>query len=79
MLLKFETKTTTYPKIQEVSTKILIRCLVYEYKNELKKFKDTNYLSCNKDRVNKIIEEVFKRFFLPIYIPLISLFSTDLI
>ena len=74
-LLKFETKTTTYPKIQEVSTKILIRCLVYEYKNELKKFKDTNYLSCNKDRVNKIIEEVFKRFFLPIYIPLISLFS----
>jgi len=74
-LLKFETKTTTYPKIQEVSTKILIRCLVYEYKNELKKFKDTNYLSCNKDRVNKIIEEVFKRFFLPVYIPLISLFS----
>ena len=74
-LLKFGTKTTTYPKIQEVSTKILIRCLVYEYKNELKKFKDTNYLSCNKNQVNKIIEEVFKRFFLPVYIPLISLFS----
>ena len=74
-LLKFETKTTTYPKIQEVSTKILIRCLVYEYKDELEKFKDTNYLSCNKNQVNKIIEEVFKRFFLPVYIPLISLFS----
>ena len=74
-LLKFGTKTTTYPKIQEVSTKILIRCLVYEYKDELEKFKDTNYLSCNKNQVNKIIEEVFKRFFLPVYIPLISLFS----
>jgi lipopolysaccharide export system permease protein len=74
-LSKFVTKTTTYPKIQEVSTKILIRCIIYEYKDELKKFKDTNYLSCNKDRVNKIIEEIFKRFFLPVYIPLISLFS----
>lgn len=78
-LSKFGTKTTTYPKIQEVSTKILMRCVIYEYNDQLKKFKDTNYLSCNKDSVDKVLNEILKRFFLPIYIPLISLLSCFLI
>ena len=74
-LSKFGTKTTTYPKIQEVSTSILMKCIIYAYENQLQKFKDTNYLTCNKDRVHEIVKEILKRFFLPIYIPLIALIA----
>ncbi len=74
-LTKFGTKTTTYPKIQEVSTKILMKCIIYAYQDQLEKFKDGNYLTCNKDRVDEVAQEILKRFFLPIYIPLIALMT----
>ena len=78
-LSKFTTKTTTFPKIQEVATRILMRCIIFEYNNELEKFKDNNYLTCNATRIYKVRQEILKRFFLPIYIPLIALISCLLI
>ena len=78
-LSKFTTKTTTFPKIQEVKIEILLKCIIYEYKNELQKFKERNYLGCDKSSINKIRQEVLKRFYMPVYIPLIALISCLLI
>ena len=78
-LSKYITKSTTFPKIQELSAQILMRCIIYEYKNELQKFKDNDYLSCNKSSVKKIKQELLKRFYSPIYIPLIALIACLLI
>jgi len=72
-LLKFNTKTTTFPKIQEVPSKILMKCLIYIYNKELQKFKDTNYLSCNDGAIQRVKQELLQRFYMPIYIPLIAL------
>ena len=78
-LTKFDTKTTTFPKIQEVSIQILLKCIIYEYKKELQKFKDTNYLGCDKSSIKGVRQEVLKRLYLPTYIPLIALISCVLI
>ena len=78
-LSKFTTKTTTFPKIQEVPTSILIKCITYIYKNELQKFKDSNYLSCNENAIKAIKLELLQRLYTPIYIPLIALITSLLI
>ena len=71
-LLKFNTKTTTYPKIQEVGSNILFKCIYYRQKNKIKEFKSPK-LSCNERTMNDIIQEMFKRFYMPIYLPLLAL------
>ena len=78
-LLKFATKSTTFPKVQEVNINILLKCLIYEAKNKLNKFKYTNILGCNSNAVKNIKQEVFKRLYMPIYIPLIALMTCLLI
>ena len=72
-LSKFDTKTTTFPKIKEVNTIILMRCIIYEHRNELQKFIDKEYLTCNKDGIFEVRQEILKRFVSPIYIILIAL------
>ena len=78
-LSKYGTKTTTFPKLQEVSAKILISCFINEYKGELYKFKDYKYISCNENTIAAIKEEILKRFYSPIYIPVIALITSLLI
>ena len=78
-LSKFATKTTVFPKIQEVNTKILMKCLIYNYKNELQKFTAIKFLRCNKTQINNVQQEILKRFYLPFYIPLIALIASLLI
>ena len=78
-LSKFGTKTTTFPKLQEVSAKILISCFINEYNEELHKFKDYKYISCNKNAIAAIKEEILRRFYSPIYIPVIALITSLLI
>jgi len=78
-LSKFVTKTTTFPKLQEVNAKILIKCIINEYKGELYKFKDYKYISCNQNAVVEIKQEILKRFYSPIYIPVIALITCLLI
>mgnify|MGYP006075988563 FL=1 len=78
-LLKFATKSTTFPKVQEVNINVLLNCLVYEAKNELEKFKHSNILGCSSNAVKNIKQEVLKRVYMPIYIPLIALMTCLLI
>ena len=76
-LSKFGTKTTTYPKIQENTSKLLIECL-----NE---FNSENNVSfeyeelCTVQSKDAMSEELFKRFYSPIYIILIALIATLII
>jgi lipopolysaccharide export system permease protein len=78
-LLKFATKSTTFPKVQEVNINILLKCLIYEAENKLNKFKYMTILGCNSNAVKNIKQEIFKRLYMPIYIPLIALMTCLLI
>ena len=77
-LLKYSTKSTTFPKIQEVDNYTLFKCLSYVRKNKVAQFRaDTLFsdkLICDKgNTVKNIKQELFKRFYLPIYLPLLTL------
>ena len=78
-LSKFATKSTTFPKIQEVSIYILFKCLMHQDKKKLSKFEYSDYLGCNSNALKNIKQEVFKRLYMPIYIPLIALMTCLLI
>ena len=73
-LSNFTTKTTTYPKIQENSSRLLVKCL--------SEFSSGNEISpgykklCTLQSKNAMTEELFKRFYSPLYIILIALIST---
>ena len=73
-LSKFDSKSTTYPKIQELKNKTLFRCINYYSKGKKSKLID-NVLTCNKNSSTHVKEEIFKRFYKPIIIPLLALLT----
>jgi lipopolysaccharide export system permease protein len=80
-LSKFSSKTTTYPKIQETPSAFLFECLDYDLKGSNYEFEDTLDESKNnlcKDK-SVIKQELFKRFYKPIYLPLVGLICCLLI
>ena len=70
-LTQYGSKSTTYPKIQELTNRLLIKCLNYNKQDKLNQFK-SEILTCNKDIITNIKEELFKRFYKPIYLLLLS-------
>jgi len=70
-LTQFGSKSTSFPKIQELSSKLLIRCLNHYTQDKLNQFK-SEILTCSKNSIKNIKEEVFKRFYKPIYLLLLS-------
>ena len=78
-LSKFETKTTTFPKVQEISTVTLARCFLFLKNNNIVKNFSSRILQCNHENIDPIQRELFKRFLLPFYIPLLALFVSTLI
>ena len=76
-LSKYKTKTTTYPKIQEIDSVTLFNCFnnSYEFFNvDLNKYNSKNF-DCYENIVNEVVRELLRRIYLPIYIPLISLIA----
>ena len=77
-LKDFKTKTTTAPKIQEISSKTLLICIInltaYNSKELI-----INNLNCEKSILNKIIQEIYKRTFIPFYIPLLTVIVVFLV
>jgi lipopolysaccharide export system permease protein len=71
-LSNFVTKTTTIPKIQETETTSLIKCIINNFYNKNLKI-DSKKLICDKNGSKNISEELLKRFYLPLYMPLITL------
>jgi len=78
-LSKFETKSTTFPKIQEISTFVLAKCFLFLKREDLIKNFISRKLQCNQETIDPIQRELFKRFLLPFYIPLLALFVSTLI
>ena len=75
-LSKFNTKTITHPKVQEMSSINLFKCLntINQFKQNNKTYnKDKNFfLGCNLEISAAILEEFLKRFFSPLFIILIG-------
>ncbi len=76
-LSKFNTKSITHPKVQEMSSFNLIKCL-----KMIENLKNTNkniFTSCNSEITDALVEEFLKRFFAPVFIILIGLTSSLLV
>ena len=79
-LSKFETKTTTHPKIQEIGSYDVLACIV-----RLKNFNNnfvTNFFTTNKklnncipENLNDSFQEILKRFISPLYLLTLSLIA----
>jgi lipopolysaccharide export system permease protein len=77
-LSKYTSKTITYPKIQEANSYDLFKCVFFDFKKEIEKF-NAQFLKCDGGSIEKIKQEFFKRFYKPIYFPLIALICCLLI
>ena len=78
-LSKYTTKTTTFPKIQEINSEILINC-IYSLKRKLVRNElFDEYFACNEKNSQNMKQELFKRIIIPFYLPLISLIAAMLI
>ncbi len=74
-LANMETNTTTYVKTQEISSIKLIKCLGNFYKYNQNQFekKSSNIENCSTANIKNIFKEIYKRFLIPFYIPVLSL------
>ena len=77
-LSKYSSKTTKEPKIQELKTIKLLRCTTYLLNNSINKLKIEG-LTCEEGFLKNLIQELFKRIYLPFYIMLMALTSSLLI
>jgi lipopolysaccharide export system permease protein len=67
-LKNFSSNTITVPKIQEISTITLLSCFININAKKFASFK------CDKNLLDEIKQELLKRLYKPLYIPLISLY-----
>ncbi|MDB3894738.1 LptF/LptG family permease [Candidatus Pelagibacter sp.] len=71
-LNNLETNTTTYIKMQEISTLDILRCFDFIYElNLFNKFKKID--RCSSANTKNFIKEFYKRLIIPFYIPILSL------
>ena len=73
---KYQTKTTTSTKIQEINSLDIFLCLKSIINQESRKFKN---FSCQKDIKKELSQEFYKRVYLPFYILLITIIVSFLI
>jgi lipopolysaccharide export system permease protein len=81
-LSTFETDAIIYDKIQETKTSKHVRCLVEYLNKDLTKNKNQReYIdfNCSIDALDNIFQELYKRFVIPLYIPLLISVSLLLI
>ena len=67
----FKSNTTTYKKTQELSSIQLFQCLIF-LQNK-KKSEESKIENCSKKNLKNIYKELYKRFLIPFYIPLLVL------
>ena len=78
-LNKFKTKTTVTPKIQETSSEKIIKCLKNLRNNNFVSNFNEGEFNCQKSLKNKLIEELYKRVFSPVFILTLGIISCFLI
>jgi len=67
----FTSNATTYKKTQELSSFNLLKCL--QLLNSKKKVGEKKIENCSKENLRNIYKELYKRFLIPFYIPLLVL------
>jgi lipopolysaccharide export system permease protein len=75
LLKNFKTNTTLYKKTQELSTTNLFICilLIISSKKEILKKTNYNIENCSIENFVNILKEIYKRIFIPLYIPILML------
>ena len=76
-LSKYSSKTLTYPKIQETSSSLLLKCVDYLILKNSSNFEKV--FNCDEQNIERVIKELYKRLGIPLYIFLIGLISSCLI
>ncbi len=79
-LTNLESNTTTYIKIQENSSIDLFRC--YKNLQENINLKNNTFLkvaNCSKENLSNVLGELYKRFIIPLYIPVFILINMMLV
>ena len=83
-LSDYSSKTTKYPKLQEISIFILLKC-IFQPKDQRTQImlgdKNQFGFQCSHEikQLNNISQEVFSRIFKPLYIPLLAIVSALLL
>ena len=74
-LSNLETNTTTYKKTQEISSVKILKCINNFFNLKKNKFdeKSKNIENCSLANIDNIFKEFYKRFVVPIYIPILSI------
>ena len=70
-LSNFETNVSTFQKTQELTSLELIKCVYFLYSKKIDL--STNINNCITRNLNNIYKELYKRFIIPFYIPLLVL------
>ena len=70
-LSNFKSNTTTYKKTQEISSFKLFQCLILL--RIAKKIEEIKIENCSTQNLKNIYKELYKRFLIPFYIPLLVL------
>lgn len=80
-LLNLETNTTLYKKTQEINSLKLIKCINLYFKHSATEFKKINHKieNCSNQNIQNIFKETYKRFIIPLYVPLLSIISLILL
>ena len=76
-LSRYDTKSTVFPKIQETNSAKLIECF-NSFLNNQKGFSEKLF-RCNKDSINPVVQEIYKRLVVPFYIILSAFVASCLI
>ena len=83
-LSDYSSKTTKYPKLQEISIFILSKCLLQPKDQRTQMMLGDNNefgFKCSHEQkqLNNISQEIFSRIFKPLYFPLLAIVSTLLL
>ena len=80
-LANVKENTSTYIKTQEMYSSKLIKCIknIYKFNNKNINLKTENIENCNPKNINNIFKEIYKRFIIPFYIPVLSIIALILI
>ena len=76
-LAEYSTNTILVPKIQEIPSKDLLGCTLKVFQNDISR--KINSFNCTKSIVKEVKQELFKRFYKPLFIPIIAIMSCFLI
>ena len=76
-LANLKSNRTTYIKTQEMYSSKLIICIqnIYQFNNKKNDLKNNSIKNCDLDNINNIFVELYKRFIIPFYIPVLSIIA----